>query len=153
MKCAHEILDGPKIDPGLSTNTGIDLRQQCRRNLDDGDSSHVKGSDESRNVAHNSTTQRDQRGLSCHAESGNAIQKAGYCPQILGPFAVRYQNDGKPFLQILSNGFEDSGLGHNKKRAVQPGPFQVFFEVTQQTRPNNDAVGRVVQPDRNSVQG
>jgi hypothetical protein len=29
----------------------------------------------------------------------------------------------------------------------------VFFEVTQQTRPNNDAVGRVVQPDRNSVQG
>jgi hypothetical protein len=29
----------------------------------------------------------------------------------------------------------------------------VFFEVAQQARPDNDAVGRVVQPDRNSVQG
>jgi hypothetical protein len=29
----------------------------------------------------------------------------------------------------------------------------VFFKVTQQARTDNDAVCRVVQPDRNSVQG
>ena len=153
VKCAHQILYRPKIDPGLPTNTGIHLRQECGRNLDDCNSSHVQRSDETGNIAHNSAAQCNQRGLSSHAQSGYTIQKSGYCSEILRPFAIGNQRDRKAFFQILSHGLEDPGLGHNKKRAVQTGPFQVFFEVTQQSRPDNDAVGRVVQPDRNSVQG
>ena len=49
--------------------------------------------------------------------------------ETLGAFPFRNKNALKAFFQSAAGGLENSGLGYNKKRAAQAGPFQVCFEI------------------------
>ena len=62
-------------------------------------------------------------------EPGKPMKKPRDRRETLGAFSFGDKNALKAFFQSAAGGLEDSGLGYNKKRAAEAGPFQVCFEI------------------------
>ena len=67
MKSADEILSRRQIDAGFSADRRVDLREQCGRNLDDGDTAQVNGRGKSSEIADHAATERQHEIVSFEA--------------------------------------------------------------------------------------
>ena len=81
-----------------------------------------------------------------------AVQEARDRRQGLCALAIRNQNHRKALAHALPDSFEDAGLRHNKKRAAQAGPFEISFEIAQESWPHHHVVGGVGQANRDCLQ-
>jgi hypothetical protein len=59
---------------GLASDRRVDLRKQCRRNLDEGDTAHVAGRRETRNVSDYSTAKCDDGRVAICSHCGQLVQ-------------------------------------------------------------------------------
>ena len=59
MKSADEILTGRHIHSRLPANRSIDLSQQCRRNLNESNTTQINRRSETCEIANDSATQRN----------------------------------------------------------------------------------------------
>src|SRR5437773_1527099 len=83
---------------------------------------------------------------------GYAIKDAGKSRETLCAFAIGNQEDGKTFAHSLADRLEDTRLRYKKKRAGKTGPFQVSFEILDQTAADNHLISSVRQLDRDCLQ-
>ena len=58
VKRANQILSGRNVNARLATDTRVDHGQQCRRNLDEFDATHVRRGHKSCQIPHNTSTER-----------------------------------------------------------------------------------------------
>jgi hypothetical protein len=140
------------IDTRLSADTGVHLSQQRRRRLDDRDAAHVDRGRKPSDVAHHSAAQRDDRRLARHVHGRHPVQQPARRREVFRPLAIGHQFQGKSFFEILTDSFEDSGLGDNKKRAAKTGPFKMLFEILKEPRPHDNVIRRVGQVYRDCLQ-
>ena len=151
MKCANQVLDAAEIDARLASDARVDLCEQRRWHLYHSDSTHVHRSGKSRNVADDSTPDSDYGRLPSHLEIRKSLKETRDRPQRFGALAFRDQFDWKPFVQTVPEGFVNSGLRYNKKRAAQAGPLKMYFKMIELSAPHDDVVSRLRQSDRNRL--
>src|SRR6185436_15647001 len=98
MKSAHQILPGEGVDPRLAADRGVDHCHQGGGHLDNRDAPHESGSDEARQVAHDTPSEGDDGGVPTVAFGEHLVGQTGPgIPGLVG-LAGRYHEYGGPVL-------------------------------------------------------
>src|SRR6267142_716129 len=153
MKRADEIFRDAVVHTGLAADTGIHLGEESCWYLNHGDAAHVQRRDESCHVAHDAAAQGNHSGLASEIELDQTIEKPRNCCQRLGALSVGNQNNGKLLAQPFSQGFENPRLRDDKEWLTKSGCLEVFFQVLEDSCPNDDFVGGIRQSNFYGLHG
>lgn len=90
IKSSKQIFSGHQIDCGLAPDGSIHLRQNRRGNLHQFYAPHVKGGQQSGNIAHHAPTQRDDDCFSIRSQASQFLGQNFDRRQAFGGFAIRH---------------------------------------------------------------
>src|SRR5262245_32556008 len=101
MKCSDKILYISEVDPGLSADAGVDLRQQRGGSLNHRDPAHVHRCCKACDIADNTTPDSNHGGLASHMKFGESIEQTRDRRKTLGAFTLGNKKDGVSLLEYF----------------------------------------------------
>src|SRR5579864_8853083 len=107
VEASDEIFSRGKIDSGFAADRGVDLREECRRDLHVANAAHIDGGEEAGDVAEDSATEGEEQPIAVGSGAGELFGERFDAGEALMTFTARKEENSWRFLVSLRKAGEE----------------------------------------------